>query len=296
MKERKEEASKSGEDVIIDPLSPPSRHQRWKLGRQKDLWESHKMLHERLLLRSMSWSQTLESLGAHSQQPHVDLHTPDDYVTRISTKGSCADGVSGPSGGKIPLGDTSQFGFYVDERPPRIVSIGRVHRGDFTLHYAPLPAHLVKIVVDEAVDGSAEVPIHTEEVSSVREALGTFITWPKYLVVADFIKDIKRLEPLKKYACQDDPLSHRDDTMTELFGIAATFFSNPLHVPCDTTSSSCGVLHLSKFNVGTMDEDLYGYFDPQSTQNMRNKGDETAGYITLRMSDAKTDIPWTLPS
>ncbi|KAL6531467.1 hypothetical protein OROMI_027830 [Orobanche minor] len=33
MKERKEEASKSREDVNIDPPSPPSRHQRWKLGR-----------------------------------------------------------------------------------------------------------------------------------------------------------------------------------------------------------------------------------------------------------------------
>ncbi|KAL6557001.1 hypothetical protein OROHE_006877 [Orobanche hederae] len=34
LEERKKEASKSGEDVIIDPPSPPSRHQRWKLGRR----------------------------------------------------------------------------------------------------------------------------------------------------------------------------------------------------------------------------------------------------------------------
>ncbi|KAL6501423.1 hypothetical protein OROGR_026556 [Orobanche gracilis] len=36
-----------------------------------------------------------------------------------------------------------------------------------------------------------------------------------------------------------------------------------------------------------MDEDLYGYFDPQSIQNMENKGEEMSGYITSRMSDAK---------
>ncbi|KAL6566827.1 hypothetical protein OROMI_015231 [Orobanche minor] len=35
MKEHKEEASKSREDVIIDPRSPSSRHQKRKLGRQK---------------------------------------------------------------------------------------------------------------------------------------------------------------------------------------------------------------------------------------------------------------------
>ncbi|KAL6573165.1 hypothetical protein OROMI_012781 [Orobanche minor] len=34
LEERKKEASKSGEDVIIDPPSPPSRYQRWKLGRR----------------------------------------------------------------------------------------------------------------------------------------------------------------------------------------------------------------------------------------------------------------------
>ncbi|KAL6576611.1 hypothetical protein OROMI_010887 [Orobanche minor] len=34
LEERKKEASKSGEDVIIDPPSPPSRHQRWKLSRR----------------------------------------------------------------------------------------------------------------------------------------------------------------------------------------------------------------------------------------------------------------------
>ncbi|KAL6513868.1 hypothetical protein OROHE_019324 [Orobanche hederae] len=34
MKER-QEASKSGGDVVIDPPSPPTRHQRWKLGHTK---------------------------------------------------------------------------------------------------------------------------------------------------------------------------------------------------------------------------------------------------------------------
>ncbi|KAL6531468.1 hypothetical protein OROMI_027831 [Orobanche minor] len=139
--------------------------------------------------------------GAHIQQPHVDLRTPDDHITRVSTKGSCADAVSGPSGGKTPPEDTGRFGFYMDKRPPCLVTIGRVHHGDSTLHYAPLPAHLVKVVVEKAVDGSAEVPITTEE-------------------------DIERPEQPKKHARQDDQSSHRDNTMRELFGVAATIFSD----------------------------------------------------------------------
>ncbi|KAL6530235.1 hypothetical protein OROHE_014588 [Orobanche hederae] len=187
-----------------------------------------------------TFGQTLESLGAHSQQPHTDLHTPDDHhVTRVNMKGSCADDVSGPSRGKTPPVDTGRFGFYVDERPPRLVAIGRVHHEDSTLHCAPLPAHLVKVVVEEAVDGGAEVPIPTEEVSLVREALGTFIAWPKNLVIADFIKDIERHDPPKKYARQDDRSSH-SDTLKELFSVASTLFTDPLQVPWDTASFGCG--------------------------------------------------------
>ncbi|KAL6543148.1 hypothetical protein OROHE_010668 [Orobanche hederae] len=267
LEERKKEASKSGEEVIIDPPSP-SRHQRWKLGRRtrsggvssdaareivakiNDELEAqctqgsftpegrHDILAEaigrpehpgrvrgiefgvgirdyfgRSSRRSASinesvleeltkkitydvtqnlmktFGQILESLGAHSQQHHTDLRTPDDHhVTRVSTKGSCADDYSRPSGGKTPPVDSDRFGFYVDESPLRLVAIGRVHRGDSTLHCAPLPAHLFKVVVEEAIDADAEVPIPTEEVSLVREALGTFIAWPKDLVVADSIK------------------------------------------------------------------------------------------------------------
>ncbi|KAL6558143.1 hypothetical protein OROMI_018493 [Orobanche minor] len=375
LEERKKEASKSGEDVIIDPPSPPSRHQRWKLGRRTraggvsseaaqdiitkiDELEAqctqgsftpegrHDILAEafgrpehpdrvrgigfgvgirdyfgrssRRAASSISdsvleeltkkitydvtqnlmktFGQTLESLGAHSQQPHTDLRTPDDHhVTRVSTKGSCADDVSGPSRGKTSPVDTGRVVFYVDERPPRLVAIGRVHHGDSTLHCAPLPAHLVKVVVEEVVDGGAEVLVPTEE-------------------------DIERPEPPKKYARQDDRSSH-SDTLKELFSVAATLFTGPLPVPWDTASFGCGgddvplyisyndlleiiqdkqwlslsilqfwTLYLSKLNVGTVDDDLYGYFDPQSIQNMGNKGEEASGYIASRMSDAKKQI------
>ncbi|KAL6566651.1 hypothetical protein OROMI_015055 [Orobanche minor] len=155
-----------------------------------------------------------------------------------TTKGRCADDVSGPLGGKTPPRDTGRFGFYVDERPLRLVATGRLHHGDFTLHCAPLPAHLVKIVIEEGIDGGAEVPIPTEEVSLVRKALGTFIAWPKNLVVADFIKNIKRPELPKKHARQDDRSGH-SDTLKELFSVAATLFADRLQVPWDKASFGC---------------------------------------------------------
>ncbi|KAL6566647.1 hypothetical protein OROMI_015051 [Orobanche minor] len=154
-------------------------------------------------------------------------------------RGVVPDDYSRPSGGKTPPVDTDRFGFYVDKSPLRLVAIGRVHHGDSTLHCEPLPAHLFKVVVEEAVDADAEVPIPTEEVILVREALGTFIAWPKDIVVADSIKDIERSEPPRKHGRQVDR-SSQSDTLKELFSVAATLFSDPLQVPWDTASFGCG--------------------------------------------------------
>ncbi|KAL6517095.1 hypothetical protein OROHE_017801 [Orobanche hederae] len=264
LEERKKEASKSGEDVIIDPPSPPSHHQRWKFGRRTRSGgvssDAAREIIDKDELEAQCTQGSFTPEGRHDILAEA-IGRPEhpgrvrrigfgvgirDYFGRSSrrsasinesvTKGNCADDFSGPSGGKTP---PDRFGFYVDEHPLRLVAIGRVHHEESTLHCAPLPAHLVKVVVEEAVDGGAGVPIPTEEVSPVREALGTFIAWPKYLVVADFIKDIERSEPPKKYARQDDRSSH-SDTLKELFSVAAILFSDPLQVPWDTASFGCG--------------------------------------------------------
>ncbi|KAL6582358.1 hypothetical protein OROMI_006372 [Orobanche minor] len=248
LEERKKEASKSGEDVIIDPPSPPSRHQRWKLGcRTRAGGDSSDAAHE--IVTKIDELEAQCTQGGFTPEGRHDIlaeaigrpeHTGRvrgirfgvgirDYFGRSSrraassisesvleeltkkitydvtqnlmktTKGSCADDVSGPSRGKTPPVDTGRFGLYMDERPPHLVAIGRVHHEDSTLHCASLPAHLVKVVVEEAVDGGAKVPIPTEE-------------------------DIERHEPPKKYARQDDRSSH-SDTLKELFSVATTLFT-----------------------------------------------------------------------
>ncbi|KAL6582403.1 hypothetical protein OROMI_006417 [Orobanche minor] len=127
-----------------------------------------------------------QTLGTSSQRP-VDIQILDE-VTRVSMKGSCADAVFGSFGEKSPTRDTGRSGFYVDEHPPRLVAIGRIILGDSTLHCVSLPAHLVKVVVEEAVDASAEVPVATDEVRVVGDAIGVFIAWPLDFVTSDFSK------------------------------------------------------------------------------------------------------------
>ncbi|KAL6584474.1 hypothetical protein OROMI_003763 [Orobanche minor] len=178
---------------------------------------------------------------------------------------------------KTPPVDTSLFGFYMYERPICLVAIGRVHHGDSTLHCAYLQAHLVKVVVEEAVDGSAEVPIPTEE--DIQRS-------KSYLV-------LQRLSLVSRYMCHGIQLP--------LVVVVMMFPSTYITMICwKSLKTSSGLAYrfysfglykyLSKLNMGTMDEDLYEYFYPQSIQNMGNKGDVASEYITSRMSDVKKQI------
>ena len=41
---------------------------------------------------------------------------------------------------------------------------------------------VVRVAVEEAHDGATPVPLPTEEVQLVAQALNTFLAWPKHLV------------------------------------------------------------------------------------------------------------------
>lgn len=143
---------------------------------------SDRVLEQLMKKMTQEVTQNVMKQFGKTVDPSGDRCTPDP-LTRVSTKGSCADVASKRSEEKTPILADDQFGFYVDESPLRLVAIGRVHEADSTLHCAPLPAHLVKVIIEEAVDADAEVPVATEEVNFVREALGGFIAWPRDLVI-----------------------------------------------------------------------------------------------------------------
>jgi hypothetical protein len=94
---------------------------------------------------------------------------------RVSTKGSCS-----PDGGSLE--DGAACGLYVEENPIRLVAIGRVVGGEPTLHGRPMQEGEVRVTVEEVHDSGAPVPLPTEEVQVVGQAIQTFIAWPRHLV------------------------------------------------------------------------------------------------------------------
>ena len=97
---------------------------------------------------------------------------------RVSTKGSCVD----PSGNDLEIGDSDRCGLYLEADPARLVAIGRVYEGSTVVHNTPLLYGQVKVSMEEVTDVDAPVPVSTDEVSFVGQALHTFLAWPTHLV------------------------------------------------------------------------------------------------------------------
>ena len=97
---------------------------------------------------------------------------------RVSTKESCVD----PLGNDPDTGDLDKCGLYIEEHPPRLVALGRVYEGSTIVHNIPLLHDQVKVSVEDVRDADAPIPVPTEEVNLVGNALNTFLAWSTHLV------------------------------------------------------------------------------------------------------------------
>jgi len=96
----------------------------------------------------------------------------------VSTKGSCVN----PSPTDPEMGDPDKCGLYIEDNPSRLVALGRVYEGSTTVHNIPLLHGQVKVGVEQVEDAEAPIPVPTDEVNLVGQALNTFLAWPTHLV------------------------------------------------------------------------------------------------------------------
>ena len=66
--------------------------------------------------------------------------------------------------------------------PACLVALGRVYEGSTVIHNTHLLPGQVKVGVEEVIDADAPVPVPTDEVSLVGQAIHTFLAWPTHLV------------------------------------------------------------------------------------------------------------------
>ena len=94
-------------------------------------------------------------------------------AARVSTKESCV----GPSRNDPDTGNSDKCGLYVEENPPHLVTLGRLYEGSTIVNNISLLHDQVKVGVEEVRDADAPIPVPTEEVKLVGQALNTFLAW-----------------------------------------------------------------------------------------------------------------------
>ncbi|KAL5187015.1 hypothetical protein HKD37_05G012761 [Glycine soja] len=189
---------------------------------------------------------------------------------RVSTKESYV----APSGNDPETGDSDKCGLYIEENPSRLVALGRLYEGS------------TAVGVEEVKDAEALVPIPTNEVTLVGQALNTFLAWATHLAAVSPAKP-----PESPDHEVDDPLYLTTLTIPQLF-------LKPLQVMWDATMF--GVFNqnfplyikhedLSEIAHGG-NSDVYGFLEPQPIQRSGQSQFESESYIKSWMQSSKRDV------
>ncbi|KAL5177235.1 hypothetical protein HKD37_08G023032 [Glycine soja] len=241
--------------------------------------------------------------------PPEPLVGPGPSGPRVSTKGSCVD----PSGNDPETGDSDRCGLYIEADPARLVAIGRVYEGSTVVHNTPLLFGQVKVSVEEVRDADAPVPVPTDEVSLVGQALHTFLAWPTHLVksLSQQVAVSLPKPPPKPNPEVDDPLYLMTLTIPELFlrpyqvrwdttvfGVVNPDF--PLYIKHEDLSEiahggqclsiSVLQLHLTETCMRAGNSDIYGFLEPQSIQRSGQSQFESESYIKSWMQSSQCDV------
>ena len=108
---------------------------------------------------------------------------------RVSTKGSNAESVLNPCLPNDVAPVKPPMGLYVQRQDSiELVALGKTYDGGSTIHNVAYADDVVRVSVEQVIDGDAEVPFPASEIKCVRQALHTFIAWPTPLVKKIFIE------------------------------------------------------------------------------------------------------------
>ncbi|KAL5162643.1 hypothetical protein HKD37_07G019719 [Glycine soja] len=214
---------------------------------------------------------------------------------RVSTKGSYVD----PSGNDPEMGDSDMCGLYIKANPTCLGALGRVYEGSTVVHNTLLLPGQVKVGVEEVKDPDAPVPIPTDEVSLVGQAIHTFLSWPTHLVKSLSQQTVvsPAKPPQKSDPEVDDPLYLMTLTIPKLFlrpyqvTWDATVFGVfnldfPLYIKHEdlfeiTHGGQCHNISVLQLWIimRAGNSDIYGFLKPQSIQRSGQSQFEIESYI-----------------
>ncbi|KOM38673.1 hypothetical protein LR48_Vigan03g205500 [Vigna angularis] len=186
---------------------------------------------------------------------------------RVSTRGSCS--------AVEPTQYSDQYELLVDGDPPCIVVVGRVLEGGQTIHGVPILPHHVCVTIDKVQDPQAQVPVPTPEIHFVGEAIGSFIVWPRTLIMSHIATP--HFTRLQKQPIHDTVI-HEDDDMAEAEDDPLSKLMTRLPRYMDTIVVDQGR------------SSMYEFVEPQTIQSFGNTLKSKQHYLQTWMDESKRDV------
>ncbi|KAH1228830.1 hypothetical protein GmHk_10G028746 [Glycine max] len=204
-------------------------------------------------------------------------------ATCANTKESCVD----PSGNDPDTGDLDKYRLYIEENPPCLVALGRVYEGSIIVHNIPLLHDQVKVGVEEVRDAYASIPVPTEEVKLVGQALNTFFALPTHLVKGLseqlFLKPLQVIWDAIMFGVfnEDFPLYIKYEDLSEIAHGGQCLSISVIQL---------WILHMNETSIQAGNADVYGFLKPQSIQRSGQLKFESESYIKNWMQNSKQEV------
>ncbi|WVZ17516.1 hypothetical protein V8G54_010498 [Vigna mungo] len=230
-----------------------------------------------------------------------------------STKGSCS--------AVEPTDYIGQYDLLVNGDPARIVAVGRVVEGGQIIHGVPISPQHVHVLIDEVRDPQAQVPVPTLEVQFVGKAIGSFLAWPRALVIThigtqQFTRPQK--QPMHEASILedddgDDMAEAEDDPIAKLIARILRFNKGSIQISWDLRVfvyitlndvseiiSGDKMLNISIIQLRCMymdtvivDQDrssVYEFVEHQTVQRCGNTAEIKQNYLQTWMTESNRDI------
>ncbi|GAU15583.1 hypothetical protein TSUD_108410 [Trifolium subterraneum] len=258
--------------------------------------------------------QDLEAMG-FSKKPSNFPTCSRNTAVPASTKGSSSIVPPIPEEDDTP----EQCELYVDNlfHP---VAYGNVYKLGPAIHNQMLDNDMLRVVVSEVLEEHAQVPIPTDEVETVEQALNNFIQWPKRLVVIVSDKavdgfekdDVSPIDGFEKDNVSPKKSEPQLDSVQQLV-LKAMCMSESIKLDLEhdrmkslwlsqrdimelcmgkqelsITILRLWLTYLNRLSINVGKNELYGFIDPCFIQSQHDPTNAEA-YIQSKLSDDKKE-------
>ncbi|XP_052726886.1 uncharacterized protein LOC108333836 isoform X2 [Vigna angularis] len=189
-----------------------------------------------------------------------------------------------------------------------------------TIHHETITADMMRVVVVDIRNATARVPVPTEDVQTVGQALGNFILWPLRLSRA-IVKKVEAQGQEDMNESLQQQLQSPQHIILEQLGVLAVKISlSPieLEMPPEVTNRKSSLsfficqrdifeilsgtdmlcisvlqlwlLYLHRLTIEKKNDHIYGFIDPVAIQGVGNKGEEVQNYLLEAFVNGKKQV------